>query len=85
MAACRTRAATTVTNAIPVVFMGTSDPVNRRLIATMEKPGGNFTGFIEFESSIGGKWLELLKQTAPSVSGSQGSYAVCLEESAGRD
>jgi putative ABC transport system substrate-binding protein len=56
-----------VTNAIPVVFMGTSDPVNRRLIATMEKPGGNFTGFIEFESSIGGKWLELLKQTAPSV------------------
>jgi len=56
-----------VTNAIPVVFMGTSDSVNRRLIATMEKPGGNFTGFIEFESSIGGKWLELLKQTAPSV------------------
>lgn len=56
-----------VTNAIPVVFMGTSDPVNRRLIATMEKPGGNFTGFIEFESSIGGKWLQLLKQTAPSV------------------
>ena len=56
-----------VTNAIPVVFMGTSDPVNRRLIASMEKPGGNFTGFIEFESSIGGKWLEILKQIAPGV------------------
>jgi ABC-type uncharacterized transport system substrate-binding protein len=57
-----------VTKTIPVVFMGTSDPINRRLIATMEKPGGNFTGLIEFESSIGGKWLELLKQIAPSVS-----------------
>src|SRR5262249_7771927 len=56
-----------VTNAIPVVFMGTSDPVNRRLIASMEKPGGNFTGFIEFESSIGGKWLAILKQIAPGV------------------
>jgi putative ABC transport system substrate-binding protein len=57
-----------VTKTIPVVFMGTSDPVNRRLITSMEKPGGNVTGFIEFESSIGGKWLELLKQIAPSVS-----------------
>src|SRR5262245_28795972 len=56
-----------VTKTVPVVFMGTSDPVNRRLIASMEKPGGNVTGFIEFESSIGGKWLELLKQIAPSV------------------
>ena len=56
-----------VTRTIPIVFMGTSDPVNRRLIASMEQPGGNITGFIEFESSIGGKWLELLKQIAPSV------------------
>ena len=56
-----------VTKTVPVVFMGTSDPVNRRLIASMEKPGGNVTGFVEFESSIGGKWLELLKQIAPSV------------------
>ena len=47
--------------------MGTSDPVNRRLIANMDQPGGNITGFIEFESSIGGKWLELLKQIAPGV------------------
>jgi putative tryptophan/tyrosine transport system substrate-binding protein len=56
-----------VTRTIPIVFVGTSDPVNRRLIASMEQPGGNITGFIEFESSIGGKWLELLKQIAPSV------------------
>jgi putative ABC transport system substrate-binding protein len=56
-----------VTRTIPIVFMGTSDPVNRRLIASMEQPGGNITGFIEFESSIGAKWLELLKQIAPNV------------------
>ena len=56
-----------MTSTVPVVFMATSDPVNRRLIATMEKPGGNFTGFIEFEPSIGAKWLELLKKIAPNV------------------
>jgi putative ABC transport system substrate-binding protein len=55
------------TGSIPIVFMGTSDPVNRRLIASMERPGGNFTGFIEFEPGIGAKWLELLKQIAPNV------------------
>lgn len=56
-----------VTDTVPIVFVGTSDPVNRRLVASIEKPGGNITGFIEFEAEIGGKWLELLKQIAPSV------------------
>jgi putative tryptophan/tyrosine transport system substrate-binding protein len=56
-----------VTSTVPVVFMATSDPINRRLIANMEKPGGNFTGFIEFEPDIGAKWLELLKKIAPNV------------------
>jgi len=56
-----------VTSTVSVVFMATSDPVNRRLIANMEKPGGNFTGFIEFEPGIGAKWLELLKKIAPNV------------------
>lgn len=55
------------TSTVPVVFMRTSDPVNRRLIASMEKPGGNFTGYVEFEAGIGVKWLELLKQIAPNV------------------
>ena len=55
------------TGTVPVVFMGTSDPVSRRLIASMEKPGGNFTGYVEFEPGIGVKWLELLKQIAPNV------------------
>jgi putative ABC transport system substrate-binding protein len=57
-----------VTSTIPIVFLGTSDPVNRGLIASMARPGGNTTGFILFEYSICGKWLELLKQIAPSVS-----------------
>jgi putative ABC transport system substrate-binding protein len=55
------------TRTIPIVFMKTSDPVNRRFVASMERPGGNFTGLIEFEPSIGVKWLELLKQTAPNI------------------
>ena len=55
------------TSTVPVVFMGTSDPVSRRLIVSMEKPGGNFTGYLEFEPGIGVKWLELLKQIAPKV------------------
>ena len=55
------------TGTVPVVFMRTSDPVARRLIASMEKPGGNFTGYVEFEPGIGVKWLELLKQIAPNI------------------
>jgi len=55
------------TGTIPIVFMGTSDPINRRLVASMDKPGGNITGFVEFEPGIGVKWLELLKQIAPNV------------------
>ncbi len=57
-----------VTSTIPIVFVGTTDPVNRGLIASMARPGANTTGFIEFEYSLSGKWLELLKQIAPSVS-----------------
>src|SRR5262245_2000507 len=56
------------TRTIPIVFVGTTDPVNRGLIASMARPGGNTTGFIEYEFGISGKWLELLKQIAPRVS-----------------
>jgi ABC-type uncharacterized transport system substrate-binding protein len=57
-----------VTSTIPIVFVGTTDPVNRGLVASMARPGGNTTGFIEYEFGMSGKWLELLKQIAPSVS-----------------
>ena len=57
-----------VTHTIPIVFVGTTDPVNRGLIASMARPGGNTTGFIEYEFGMAGKWLELLKQIAPDLS-----------------
>ena len=53
---------------VPIVFVETSDPVSRGLIASLARPGGNTTGFTQFEFSMGGKWLALLKQIAPSVS-----------------
>ena len=56
-----------LTSTIPIVFVEASDPVNRGLVASLARPGGNITGFTQFEFSIGGKWLELLKQIAPSV------------------
>jgi putative ABC transport system substrate-binding protein len=56
-----------VTRDIPIVFVETSDPVNRGLVASLSRPGGNATGFILFEYSICGKWLELLKEIAPRI------------------
>jgi len=55
------------TSTIPIVFVGTTDPVNRGLIESMARPGGNTTGFIEYEFGLSGKWLELLKRIAPKV------------------
>jgi putative ABC transport system substrate-binding protein len=56
-----------VTNTVPVVFASVSDPVEQGFVASLAKPGGNITGFTAYEFSIGGKWLELLKQTAPDL------------------
>jgi putative tryptophan/tyrosine transport system substrate-binding protein len=55
------------TRTIPIVFVEAADPVNRGLVASLARPGGNTTGFTQFEFSIAGKWLELLKQIAPNV------------------
>jgi len=56
-----------VTRDIPIVFVGTSDPVNRGLVASLSRPGGNTSGFTLFEFSISGKWLELLKEITPRL------------------
>jgi len=56
-----------MTSTVPIVFVEASDPVNRGLVTSLAQPGSNVTGFTQFEFSIGGKWLELLKQIAPSV------------------
>jgi putative tryptophan/tyrosine transport system substrate-binding protein len=56
-----------VTHAVPIVFTQTPDPVGAGFIDSLARPGGNATGFSIFDYSVGGKWLELLKQIAPGV------------------
>jgi len=53
--------------ATPIVFVGVIDPIGSGLVASMARPGGNATGFTVFEYAIAAKWLELLKEIAPSV------------------
>jgi ABC-type uncharacterized transport system substrate-binding protein len=55
------------TRSVPVVFTQTPDPVGAGFVASLAHPGGNVTGFTNFEYSIGGKFLELLKEIAPQV------------------
>jgi ABC-type uncharacterized transport system substrate-binding protein len=55
------------THTIPIVFLVVSDPVGTGLVQSLAHPGGNITGFSNFEFSIGSKWLEVLKEIAPSV------------------
>jgi putative ABC transport system substrate-binding protein len=55
------------TRTVPIVFPFAVDPVGAGLVDSLARPGGNATGFMIFEFSVGGKWLELLKQIAPSV------------------
>jgi putative tryptophan/tyrosine transport system substrate-binding protein len=52
---------------IPIVFMAVSDPVGNGFVASLPRPGGNITGFIDSEASMAGKWLELLIEIAPGV------------------
>jgi putative ABC transport system substrate-binding protein len=56
-----------VTRTVPVVFPIIADPVSGGFVDSLAHPGGNATGFMLFEYSISGKWLELLKQIAPNV------------------
>jgi putative ABC transport system substrate-binding protein len=56
-----------VTRSVPIVFVHTPDPVGAGFVNSMSRPGGNATGFINFEYGMGAKWLELLKQIVPSV------------------
>src|SRR5262245_22840838 len=56
-----------VSRTVPTVFTGVGDAVGAGFVDSLARPGGNVTGFIAFEFSISGKWLELLKEIAPSV------------------
>jgi ABC-type uncharacterized transport system substrate-binding protein len=55
------------TRTIPIVFATVADPVGSGFVASLAQPGGNVTGFQSMVGSLGGKWLELLKQIAPRV------------------
>ena len=55
------------TRTVPIVFANIADPVGAGFVDSMARPGGNATGFIQFEYSVSGKWLELLKELAPRV------------------
>jgi putative ABC transport system substrate-binding protein len=55
------------TTTIPIVFVTVSDPVGSGFVASLPRPGGNITGFINIESSLSGKWIEMLKDIVPRV------------------
>jgi len=55
------------TRTIPIVFTNVSDPLGSGLVDSMSHPGGNMTGFTNFEFQIAGKWLDILKSMAPSM------------------
>jgi putative ABC transport system substrate-binding protein len=55
------------TTAIPIVFTVVADPVGSGFVKTLSRPNGNITGFVNLESTLVGKWLELLKEIAPRV------------------
>ena len=61
------RAARECTLSIPIVFAQVTDPVALGFVASLARPSGNITGFTNFESSIGGKWLQILKECVPAV------------------
>src|SRR5262249_4150303 len=56
-----------VTRVVPIVFVNVADPVGAGFVDSLGRPGGNATGFMQFEYSLSGKWLELLKQVAPTA------------------
>src|ERR1700756_3939196 len=56
------------TRLIPIVFVVVSDPVGSGFVAGLPRPGGNMTGFSNQDPTMGGKWVELLKEIAPNLS-----------------
>src|SRR6201997_2768944 len=55
------------TRTIPIVFVNVSDPVASGIVARLDRPSGNITGFADYEASLGGKWLELLSEIVPGL------------------
>lgn len=68
---CHTTAAVATllreTRTIPIVFIGVTDPIGSGFVTSLSRPGGNLTGFVDLEPSLGSKWVELLKQMVPNL------------------
>ena len=60
------------TRTVPIVFVNVADPVGAGFVESLARPGGNATGFMQFEYGLSGKWLELLKEIAPGRDASGG-------------
>jgi ABC-type uncharacterized transport system substrate-binding protein len=56
-----------ITKTLPIVFVAVSDPEGAGIVESLARPGGNATGFMNFEYSLSGKWLELLKKIVPGL------------------
>ena len=56
-----------VTRAVPIVFVRVADPIGAGVVDSLARPGGNVTGFMNYEYSLSGKWLEVLKQIEPRL------------------
>jgi putative tryptophan/tyrosine transport system substrate-binding protein len=71
-----------VTRSMPIIFTNVIDPIGEGFINSLSRPGGNTTGFLAFEYSISGKWLDLLRELAPAVKRAavlrDPSYAACI-------
>ena len=55
------------TNSIPIIFVNVAEPIRSGFVENLIRPGGNITGFTNFDGSIGAKWLQLLKEVAPNM------------------
>jgi putative ABC transport system substrate-binding protein len=67
-----------LTSTLPIIFTQISEPVETGLVASLARPGGNMTGFQNFEPAIGGKWLEILKEMGAQAEARRGAvHAGC--------
>jgi putative tryptophan/tyrosine transport system substrate-binding protein len=62
-----TAAVQRATRTIPIIFVNVADPVASGIVARLDRPSGNITGFADFEATLGGKWLELLSEIVPGL------------------
>ncbi len=64
------------TQTIPIVFASLGDPIGSGLVASINRPGGNVTGFAAFVDTMGGKWLELIREIPPAARRASVSYTI---------